>query len=298
MIIKEINCFSKTSVEKEYLCEEDCIQHRILKIEFNYKDERIIKLMQKIRDKALGTAFNPASSDGTLRSIDEQNIKSIAGYLAEEVMHMLLIKYNKQINKYNLDNVKIKLDTSKSSINQIDLKIQKTWMIDENNTESLTESIEVRSSFPFLPIETTVCKTFDVLGPYVNEIKIIENAKDYYLRLLFGIDYDEKYYMTYIDKNQLTKIDYNKTTINTLYQEYFDKDYLLKKNLVMYFVGGATNEMMNNPSISYYGSMESDIFNTEKNGLFKKIKLKNSLDAVSMIKLMLSVCTNENLDGK
>ena len=75
-------------------------------------------------------------------------------------------------------------------------------------------------------------------------------------------------------------------------------DYLLKKNLVMYFVGGATNEMMNNPSISYYGSMESDIFNTEKNGLFKKIKLKNSLDAVSMIKLMLSVCTNENLDGK
>lgn len=122
--------------------------------------------------------------------------------------------------------------------------------------------------------------------------------KHYYLRLLFSLDYDEENFIYYTDKYQNKKIDYNKTTLNTLYKDYFDEDYLLKKDLVVYFVGGATKEMMNNDSISYIGTMESDIFNTDKKGQFKKIKLKNSLDSISIIKLILGICTNEHIQKK
>ncbi|RLA83680.1 MAG: hypothetical protein DRG78_03640 [Epsilonproteobacteria bacterium] len=297
MTIKAINCYKDKYQSVETECEDDCMQHRILKVILKHDDEKVTKLIQNIRNKALGTNFNSAGSDGRNRTEEEQNIKSLTGFIAENIIHLLLVKYNKKLNKDNLDNIKIELDNSSSSINQIDIRINKSWNISISEKDNLTESIEVRSSFPFKEIGTTVCKTFDVLGAYINDTKICENQKDYYLRLLFELEYKEENFITY-EKNGSNKINYNKTTINTLYKDYFDENYLLKKDLVMYFVGGATKEMMNNKSIAYQGTMESDIFNTKEEGSFQKLKLKNSLDAVSLIKRILSVSTNEHLYNK
>lgn len=297
MIVKVIDCHSNKD-SYEYECEDNCMQHRILKIVLNHKDDRIIRMMTKIRHKALGTNFNTASSSGKIRGIEEQNIKSVSGFLAEEIVYKLLQKYNEKVNLGNLDNISIELDNSNTSKNQIDIRVLKKWKISDDTHNESVEDIEIRSSFPFKSIENTICKTFDVLGYYINNVKIKENEKDYYLRLLFSLDYHEDNHIHYIDKYEKQKIDYNKTTINTLYEDYFDENYLLKKDLIVYFVGGATREMMNNDSISYFGTMESDIFNTNKEGLFRKIKLKNSLDSVSIIKLILGICTNEHIQKK
>ncbi len=298
MIITSINCYPNNK-EIESHCDKDCIQFRVLKIILEHDNDKTKKMLAQVVDKALGTNFNIVDSSGVTRHLREQHIKGITGFLAEYVMYLLLKKYNSQINPKNEKNVKIELDTSSTSKDQVDIRIIKNWVADKDGTiDELLQEVEVRSSFPFLPISTSICKTFDVLGPYVNETKTYEKEKDFYLRLLYSLEYQDKNNITYQDKHNQIRVNYNKTTVNTLLTDYFNEDYTLKKDLIIYFVGGATKEMMNNNSISYIGSMESSIFNTQNEGSFKKIKLKNALDAISILNLMLGVCQNEHVNRK
>jgi len=297
MIINEIDCYSNKATS-EIECKNDCIKHRVLKVTLKHTDAYTQKLFSIIKDKVAKANFNTASSSGSPRNKKEKDIKAITGLLAEHIVYDLLRKYNADINSKNKVNVKITLDNSNNSKNQIDIKILKRWQISDNAFDEKAETIEVRSSFPYFDIKKSICGNFDVLGPYSNDIKKSEISKDYYLRVLFQLDYKENNKIKYKDKKDFERIDYNKTTINTLYKDYFTEDYLLKKDLTLYFVGGATSNMMQNPSIAYDGTMGSESFNEKEDGLFKKIKLRNAIDAISILKLILSVCTNEHMEKK
>ena len=281
MQIKYINCDMCQSVEREV----NSLEFRIQKIILKHQNNAVQELIKTTKEKVKGIKFNPADSSGKTREKKEAFLKALSGILIEEICYRILEKHNKN------DRIKILKDDSKTSVNQIDLKIIKNWEKDNKNfTKEFT--IEVRSSFPFKKIESIVCNEFDILGPYINNVKHGENIRDYYLRFLFSLEYQEHNFCRYGENN--SKINYSKTTINTLLNDYFDDDFNLKKDLTVYFVGGATKEMMLDESISYIGNMQSETFNEDKAGLYKKIKIKNALDSISILRLILSVVDNNS----
>lgn len=135
---------------------------------------------------------------------------------------------------------------------------------------------------------------FDILGKYFNDVKPGECLKDYYLRVLFEIGYDP---ILNVYSTEGGQIDYRKTSTKNL-STYFNKEFELTKELSIFIVGGATKEMMMDDSISYTGNMRSNTFNSGNNGIFRKLKIKNALDAVSILKIILSVTQEEHMRGK
>ena len=55
--------------------------------------------------------------------------------------------------------------------------------------------LEVRSSFPYSPLEAVVCQHFDVIGPYSTSYKQGESPKEFYLRGLINEDVRKFDYM-------------------------------------------------------------------------------------------------------
>lgn len=110
---------------------------------------------------------------------------------------------------------------------------------------------------------------------------------------MFALDYKSDYYV-----KENGKIHYGKTTTKTLKECYFDNDLNLKRELVIFFIGGATNAMMLDESIAYLGSMTSSNFNINQNAEFKKIKVRNGLDCIAIMQMMLNVITTEASQGK
>lgn len=47
-------------------------------------------------------------------------------------------------------------------------------------------SFEVRSSFPYRPLKSVICRLFDFIGPYTTSFKVGESPKDFYLRGLIN----------------------------------------------------------------------------------------------------------------
>lgn len=68
--------------------------------------------------------------------------------------------------------------------------------------------------------------------------------------------------------------------------------------MTIYFIGGATNSMMSDDSISYNGTMKSANFNQNNNAQYRKLKVRNALDCVAIMQMMLNVITTESLGGK
>jgi len=286
LTLKYINCGLCNSREEDNITS---LEYRVQKIVLKCNNSNVLDMIKKIKNKVQTISFNPADSSGKVREKKEQYLKSFTGMLVEEICFRILDKYN--TNK----NIEIVSDTSNSSIDQVDLKIVKN-IRDTNGEFSKVYEVEVRSSFPFKKIEDIVCNEFDVLGAYINDVKVSEKEKDFYLRFLFELDYRRENYHKFGTNNE--KINYNKTTINTLLNDYFDDSFKLKKDLVIYFVGGATREMMNDKSISYIGDMRSETFNQDKGGKYKKIKLSNAIDSISILRLMLGSIDSELIDKK
>lgn len=261
---------------------------RVLKLTLKYNNTKIKELIKYVYEEAKNTNFNSSDSSGKKRAEREILLKSTTGLLAEHIVFEILKKYNIIINNHELVNVS--RIVSKTSFNQIDIYIKK-----KVNNSFVTKTVEVRSSFPFYNLKESICKNFDILGPYINNKKISENEKDYYLRLLFNLEYSKDNYI-YYEKNGIRNIDYNQTTINTLLKDYFDDDLNLIKDLKLIFVGGATTEMMKDDAISYTEMMKSDTFNINKSGLFRKIKLINGLDAISILNHILAFHTSSQKD--
>lgn len=290
MIINYVDCIENTLLKdqkgKVLTHKFLSLPFRIQKITLSPKNEISTKILSKAKSRFEKISFNVADSSGITRDEDEIKFKSFCGLIIEQLCYDILNYYNK--NK----NIKITLDDSFNSIDQIDLKIHKTWF-DGEKEEKTIKTVEIRSSFPFTKIEKAVSKDFDILGGYKNNIKKGEVEKDFYLRFLFSLEYPKELCIPN-DKN----IDYAKTATNVLKKMYFNNDLSLKKDMIIYFVGGATKSMMSDDSISYNGTMKSINFNQKNNAQYRKLKVRNALDSVSIIQMMLNVITTEFVNKK
>lgn len=253
---------------------------RAIRIRLSPDNQDTQALIQRAKNRLDEICFNKADSSGESREPDEMKYKSFAGLIVEQVCWEILNMKNKN------PNVIIELDQSNTPIDQIDLRIKKYMKTKEGQTRIEERTIEVRASFPH-HIRSAINKNFDVIGPYQNPIKNqSEIEKDFYLRFLFELDYSLRQYVVC---NKEQKIHYPKTSTNLLKQVYFDEKLNLKKDLFIYFVGGATKEMMADQSIAYLGKMASENFNQNENAIYKNIKIKNSLDSIAILRLVLGI---------
>lgn len=261
---------------------------RIQKITLLPNREIDKKIIEDAKLRLASARFNSANSSGNIRDAVEVRIKGFCGLIIEQVCYSMLKHYN------NNENVTIELDNSNSPIDQVDLRIIKKWINSNQEPCQATKTVEIRSSFPFKPISQVVSKDFDILGAYTNQVKKTEIEKDFYLRFLFSLDYTNQ---PYVQNNQ-GKIDYSATTTKVLKDVYFDENLCLKRDLTIYFVGGVTKDMMLDETIAYDGSMKSTNFNKSENAAYRKIKIRNALDCVSITQLMLNVILDEARQGK
>lgn len=264
---------------------------RIQKITLKHEGMNSQFIVSNAKERLTTMRLNSINSAGVVRNEREKKLKALCGLIIEQVCFSLLTKYNTS------PAVTVLLDESNSPIDQIDIRINKTWLNKERQPQLATKSIEIRSSFPFRPIAASIAEDFDILGAYTNNTKISEIAKDYYLRFLFKLDYPVDRLIKY-QKNGREYINYSKTTTNVLNLDYFDENLNLKKDMVIYFVGGATRDMMQDNSLSYEGNMKSGSFNENGEGQFRKLKLRNALDCVAITRLMLSVIKDECVNSK
>ncbi|OCR05869.1 hypothetical protein BA920_03890 [Helicobacter pullorum] len=292
MLIQYIDCkngsFLKDS--NNHIIEHNfkMLPFRVLKIVLTPKTNYTNTIIQEAQNRLKSANLNKVDSSGQIRNDNELKYKSFSGFIVEQLCFSLLKHYN--TNK----NVEIKLGDSNTSINQIDIKIIKKFINALQERVSVVKSVEIRSSFPFNPIEKAISNDFDILGFYKNNIKSGEIQKDYYIRFLFSLEKTNEFLIL----NEYNRIDYAKTATNLLKNVYFDKDLNLQKDLTIYFVGGATKEMFQDNTIAYYGNMSSQNFNQNKNGIFKKIKIKNALDSIAIMQLMLNCIDNEAIIAK
>nr|MBA4159350.1 hypothetical protein [Gemmatimonadota bacterium] len=146
-------------------------------------------------------------------------------------------------------------EISEDHFEQVDVEITKRYRTAAGSGEETIKTIEVRSSFPFLPIGTVLFRNFDVLGPYTNKCKRNENVKDLYARVLFDLDQQKKtdlHVKREVGHGESSRreIDYSATATEILSEDIFDKDFQLKNAFRVAFVGGATAEMMSDESLS------------------------------------------------
>lgn len=259
------------------------VQRIILSPSSKYTEE----LIESAKLRLSKIKFNVVNSSGVVRDEYEVKLKSFCGLIIEQLCYSMLTHYNKN------ENVIITLDNSFNSIDQIDLKIYKSWLNENFERQTSVKKVEVRSSFPFKPIANAVAQDFDILGGYTNKVKKGEIEKDFYLRFLFSLEYPTDLYV----RND-NKVDYSRTTTNVLQKLYFDNDLNLRRDMIIYFIGGATSSMMSDESISYNGSMRSANFNQDNNAQYRKIKARNALDCVAIMQMMLNVITTESSEGK
>lgn len=260
---------------------------RIQKIILKHDSQFTQRLLTSAKQRLEQIRFNAANSSGSRRDEQEIRLKSFCGLIIEQLCFEMLTYYNKN------PNIKIELDNSNSPIDQVDLTIHKLWYNKQGDLQSITKTVEVRSSFPFKSVEKSVAQDFDILGGYTNQVKTCEITKDFYLRFLFALDYDEAYFI-----KQNERLHYSKTTLNHLQNLYFDDELNLKQDLVIYFIGGATKAMMYDDSIAYDGNMTSANFNQNGSANYRKIKARNALDCIAIMQMMLNCITTELKTGK
>lgn len=287
MIINYVDCVNGTLLKNEngeILCHKfSNLPFRIQKITLSPKSKSSNNILLEAKTRLSKIRFNVANSSGVARNEVEVKLKSFCGLIIEQLCYSMLNHYNTN------ENVKISLDDNFTSVDQIDLRIQKTWLNEKLEQQTVVKNIEIRSSFPFKPIEKAVSQDFDILGGYKNNVKKGEIEKDFYLRFLFSLEYPKELYV-----QNGSQIDYSKTTTNVLQNLYFDDDLNLKRDMTIYFIGGATNTMMSDDSISYNGTMQSTNFNRDSSAQYRKLKVRNALDCVAIMQMMLNVITTES----
>jgi len=144
---------------------------------FSFQYEKDKELVDSFVKEGLELA---SKFDGTLardssrkRNRDTVKVNAIAGIISEFVWREWLTSY--------------------ASKNKISLSVNKTALIDIGNQIDIEivydnrekKSLEVRSSFPYTGIQNGICRVFDILGWYTNQVKKVEIKKDYYGRCLF-----------------------------------------------------------------------------------------------------------------
>ena len=293
--------YCKANTIEKFTCVDysACINFRTLEVILDPKEEMSTEIISASKKRFANANLNPVDSGGERRDTSTRTYKGLLGFVAEEIVYRALLNFNEHvINVGYSQNVNIELDQSNSSKDQVDIKIIKSFKDKDSKLVEKLYTVEIRSSFPAKGLLDTTCKNFDILGPYFNETKKTEMKKDFYIRVVFDLQYDEHsdLYITY-EKYGRKNINYSKTATNILKNYYFNSDFNLVKPLRFHILGGATKSMMEDDALAYDGKMETDTFSNEK-GFFRKIKLNKGLDAVGIIVQILSVVHKEHEEGK
>lgn len=213
-------------------------------IEFDRDKEADEKFLQTVFIQAMDLAeqVNASSANNASRKRSKQRIliNCIAGLLAEKCWKGYL---NHHKGKGFVEETPFE-----GASNQIDLKLQKSG-----------KSIEIRSSFPRNGIEFAISHPryqFDVIGPYVNAIKIGEPAKHYYLRTLYPID--AKYFM----------------------------DYFNEKSVKVYLTGGATWDMMTDTRYYIIKDFVPEDSVVDEASEYRVVPFSRALDTYEMLNII------------
>lgn len=163
------------------------------------------------------------------------------------------------------------------NLTTIDTTVMETEMTDISSQIDLIhlktkKTIEVRSSFVTNGINFAIFheKGFDIIGPYMNGVKLAEIEKDFYLRTLFH--YDNKKISSFI--NEVKNSDY-------------------RNPFNIYLVGGATKEMMNDEMLYITKPMKTG--QTIEEGIpqeathYKAIPIIKALDTLKIRKEIIKL---------
>lgn len=242
----------------EFVCKNNIRRYNYIAVSISPKSSYFDKfIIDEIVKKAdiNSKKVNPLTANNSQekRNQDDITVDCFTGIISEYAwkycINLLSIDINiKEIKEINIQN----------QIDLICIKNQKT--------------IEVRSSFVRNGIDFAIFNDkfgFDIIGPYENEYKITENAKDFYVRVLFH--YNNK------EKNKFIQSVMVSDTTNP-----FD----------IYLVGGATWEMMNNTELYKIKHLSSEemlgSFDKSGNTNYRTIPIIKALDTIEIIKLILS----------
>jgi hypothetical protein len=153
----------------------ECIRYR-----FDYTEEDR-DLMDTLKDEgevlASGSDGRMARDSARGRSSETQSIDGISGVVAEWVwIHWL----TKTVDEQGLAVDVGQDDDWDNPKDQVDITVERAT--------GETFDVEVRASFPYAGAKKAICKYFDIIGWYNNEVKKKEIRKDYYVRVLFPFD--------------------------------------------------------------------------------------------------------------
>jgi hypothetical protein len=153
----------------------DCIRYRF---DYTSDDHDFLESRkQEGKDLASGSDGRMARDSALGRSSETQIVDGISGVVAEWVWIDWLTK---AVEKQDLD-MDVRQDEDwDNPKDQVDITIEPP------NGEAV--DVEVRASFPYAGGKKAICKYFDIIGWYNNEVKKKEIRKNYYVRVLFPFD--------------------------------------------------------------------------------------------------------------
>jgi hypothetical protein len=265
-------------------------EHRVFVDDMKPNDERSQALIKKAVEVLNTRPLSSYDSKGEARLADERSAKGVIGTLAE-VWFDDLLQSQVSSNPSIRDRIKITSEAptfDKGDFDQVDFRITKT--IESGSSKEYTA--ELRSSIPFFSVTEALFRNFRVLGPYHNDIKKSERVKDFYGFIVF--DLNQQSNAKFHVKTKTAKgeaIHYSKTATNILNNHIFTEDLKLKSGFSIYFIGGATKEMMADDSISENSSLANASYKNRQ-GSFLAIKIYNALDAPTFLKLVLGLKRN------
>lgn len=145
--------------------------------ESNSDDKKLLDGLFSEGEK-LAASVNPtlARDASVVRRYERIVSNCVAGMVSEYGWRYWL---NSEANRLNL-NVSVMSTVFQSQNNQIDISM--------TYPDGTSKTAEVRSSFPYTGLQNAVCRVFDIIGWYVNPVKIREIKKDYYVRVLYPFD--------------------------------------------------------------------------------------------------------------
>ena len=224
-------------------------EHRVIVEEMVPNEERSQALIARAVELFRSRPLSKYDSKGEARLADERNAKGVIGTLAEVWFDDLL---QTQVTNNPSTRGRIKITSEapafdKGEYDQVDFRIIKT----PKGESSKEYTTELRSSNPFYSVTKALFRNFRVLGPYYNDIKRGERVKDFYAFIVFDLNqanYTQHHVRFKTPKGQF--INYSKTATNILTKEIFTEDLQLKSGFSIYFIGGATKEMMADEAIT------------------------------------------------
>lgn len=275
-------------------------EHRVLVHRLKPNSEKARKLVAAAVEAHRARSLGRADSAGRPRSPADREAKGIMGALAEAWFLRLLRHFADRAPRQDGASIRFEaLDPVRGGgrFDQVDVLVRKCFETREGRREERRQTIELRSSFPYLPLERVIFRSFDILGPYINERKRSERGKDLYARVLIDLKqarWTEQH--VYTGNGSDRERDYSATATRVVNEAVLDRGRKLKAPIDLILAGGATAAMLKDDAIAYTGSMASRAFPGD--GAFRKLKLYNALDAPGFLRLILAHVGRAHVVGR